>query len=264
MKVGGKHYFTQVGVGIDALMIRDTKREHKRRFGRLAYLWTALTRLLGFQPRRFLIEVDDRQERRRASQVVVANSGTLGQPPFRWGPDIRPDDGRLDVCIVRARTLLDYLSLAWHVVRGQHGRDPNMRYLHGPAADRHRDPPPAAGAGRRRDHRRDARRGGGRRRGRAGRRAGTGDDRPTTAEASRTATCRRRDRRAAGPLSRTAGGPGAWRWRSGSGPRGRGRGTSSGRRPGRRGRRAGVAGSAPAAPPGGRGSGRRPRPPGRR
>src|SRR5918997_5241973 len=41
MKVGQKHYFTQVGVGIDALMIRDTKREHKRRFGRIAYLWTA-------------------------------------------------------------------------------------------------------------------------------------------------------------------------------------------------------------------------------
>ena len=44
--------------------------------------------------------------------MVVANVGTLGQPPFRWGPGIRPDDGRVDVCIVRARTLLDYLTLA--------------------------------------------------------------------------------------------------------------------------------------------------------
>jgi YegS/Rv2252/BmrU family lipid kinase len=129
MKVGEKHYFTQVGVGIDALMIRDTKREDKRRFGRIAYIWTAMTRLLGFQPRRFLIRADGRQERRRASQIVIANSGVLGQPPFRWGPDIEPDDGRLDVCIVRAQTLLDYLALAWHVVRGQHRRSSNVRYL---------------------------------------------------------------------------------------------------------------------------------------
>ena len=52
----------------------------------------------------------------------------MGQPPLRWGPDIRPDDGRLDVCIVRARTVVDYLGLLWHVVRGSHKQSPNVRY----------------------------------------------------------------------------------------------------------------------------------------
>jgi diacylglycerol kinase (ATP) len=129
MRVGDQNYFTQVGVGIDALMIRDTGREAKRRFGRIAYIWTALTRLLGFQPRKFLLAVDGRKRHFRASQVLVANGGILGQPPFRWGPGIRPDDGRLDVCIVRARTLLDYLRLAWHVLTGQHKKSPNVKYL---------------------------------------------------------------------------------------------------------------------------------------
>lgn len=129
MKVGDQCYFTQVGVGIDAMMIRDTAREAKRRFGRVAYLWTAFTRLLGFQPRRFLIESDERFVRSRASQVVVANSGILGQPPFRWGPDIRPDDGRVNVCIVRARSLWHYITLFWHVILGQHKQNANVRYL---------------------------------------------------------------------------------------------------------------------------------------
>jgi YegS/Rv2252/BmrU family lipid kinase len=129
MLVGDTCYFTQVGVGIDALMIRDTRREHKRRFGRVAYLWTAMTRLLGFQPRRFTLTTDGHEKRTRASQIVVANCGILGQPPFRWGPDIRPDDGRLDVCIVRARNLTDYLRISWYVLTGQHRRSPNVRYL---------------------------------------------------------------------------------------------------------------------------------------
>ena len=129
MRVGPACYFTQIGVGIDALMIRDTPREHKRRFGRVAYLWTAATRLLGFQPRRFELVTDGRRRRARASQIVVANSGILGQPPFRWGPDIRPDDGRLDVCIVRARNLVDYLKLSWHVLNGQHRQSTNVRYF---------------------------------------------------------------------------------------------------------------------------------------
>jgi len=128
MKVGKRHYFTQVGVGIDALMIRDTADEHKRRFGRLAYLWTAATRLLGFKPRRFTISIDNRTIEARASQVVVANTGMMGQPPFRWGPDISAEDGRLNICIVRARTLLDYLGLLRHVALGSHKESPNVRY----------------------------------------------------------------------------------------------------------------------------------------
>ena len=59
----------------------------------------------------------------------MANVGMLGQPPFRWGPDIRPDDGPIDVCIAKARTVLDYVVLAWHVVTLRHRADPNVRYL---------------------------------------------------------------------------------------------------------------------------------------
>jgi diacylglycerol kinase (ATP) len=129
MEVASRAYFTQVGTGIDAFMIRDTKTELKRRFGRLAYIVKAITTLIGFQPRRFTMAVDSEELKFRASQVLVANSGILGQPPLRWGPDIRPDDGRLDVCIVKARTALDYLRLFWHVIIGQHKRDRNVRYL---------------------------------------------------------------------------------------------------------------------------------------
>jgi YegS/Rv2252/BmrU family lipid kinase len=123
------YYFTQVGVGIDALMIRDTSREIKKRFGRIAYIWTALKSLVGFQPRRFELTVDGKVIKARASQLVLANCGTLGQQPLRWGPRIRPNDGRIDVCIIRARNLLDYAVLAWHVLLHRHRRIRNFRYL---------------------------------------------------------------------------------------------------------------------------------------
>ena len=129
MKIKGRHYLTQVGVGIDALMIRDTTTAHKRRFGRLAYLWTGLKSLAGYQPRRFTITIDDRTIVVKASQVLVANTGMMGQPPFRWGPDIRSDDGKLNLCIVRARNLGDYTKLALRVVTGRHrSKSLNVRY----------------------------------------------------------------------------------------------------------------------------------------
>jgi YegS/Rv2252/BmrU family lipid kinase len=128
MRVVERHYLTQVGVGLDALMIRDTSTDEKRRFGKLAYLWSAAKHLAGFQPRHFTLEIDGRSFRVRASQLVVANVGTLGQPPFRWGADIRVDDGTLDVFVSKARTLLHYLALAWHVITRRHGSDPNVHY----------------------------------------------------------------------------------------------------------------------------------------
>src|SRR5262245_26449145 len=129
MRVGEKFFVLQIGIGIDALMIRDTEREAKRRFGRAAYLWTGFTRLIGYQPLRFTISVDGKRSRPHASQVLIANGGVLGVPPFRWGPHIRPDDGRIDVCIVSARTLLDYLGVGWHMMLGQQRRDRRVRYL---------------------------------------------------------------------------------------------------------------------------------------
>ena len=54
MRVGDNHYVTQIGIGVDALMIRDTPDEHKRRLGVAAYLWTAVNRLIGFRLRQVL------------------------------------------------------------------------------------------------------------------------------------------------------------------------------------------------------------------
>jgi YegS/Rv2252/BmrU family lipid kinase len=129
MKARDKYFVLQIGIGLDSLMIRDTEREAKRRFGRAAYVWTALTRLVGYQPVRFTISVDGKRVRPRASQVLIANGGVLGVAPFRWGPNISPNDGRIDVCIVSARTALDYLGLIWHTVLGQQRRDRNVHYM---------------------------------------------------------------------------------------------------------------------------------------
>jgi YegS/Rv2252/BmrU family lipid kinase len=129
MRVNGRHYVTQLGVGLDAMMIRDTSTEQKRRFGKVAYVWTAVRGLAGIHPHRFTIEIDGNAIETRASQVIVANVGMLGQPPFRYGPDIRLDDGRLDVCVSKARHLFHYIGLFWHVVTSQHKVDPNIRYF---------------------------------------------------------------------------------------------------------------------------------------
>ncbi len=129
MQVGERYYVLHVGVGIESLMIRDTQQQAKRRFGWLAYMWTALRWLAGYQPRRFTVRADDQKSRPRAAQVLIANGGTFGRPPFRWGPDITPDDGVVNVCIIWAGRLQDYIGMTWHMLTGRQRRSRKIRYL---------------------------------------------------------------------------------------------------------------------------------------
>ncbi len=128
MKIGERHYLTQVGVGIDALMIQNTSSEAKRRLGKLAYLMAAAKHILAFKTHRFTVTVDGTTRKLRASQIVVANTGMMGQPPFRWGPDIHPDDGRLNICFIKSAGFRDYARLFWVVFRGHREKTPTMRH----------------------------------------------------------------------------------------------------------------------------------------
>jgi diacylglycerol kinase (ATP) len=128
MQVREQFYLLSIGVGLSAVIFRDTTLEDKRRLGRFAYVLRGLQALLGFQPRRFTLTVDGKSRRVRAAEVVVANSSTAGDPNIRWGAHVRLDEGVLDVCIVRARAPLDYFTIAWHLLRGQQ-RDPRVRFL---------------------------------------------------------------------------------------------------------------------------------------
>lgn len=129
MWAAGRPILTQLGVGLDAQMIRDTTRKQQVQLGRLAYL-LSLLRPGRRQPKRtFEIEVDERTHRIRAWQIVVANVGTVGTPPLTWGPGIDPTDGTLDVAAFDVRQAHDYWTVLWRVVSGRHRRDSNTRFF---------------------------------------------------------------------------------------------------------------------------------------
>lgn len=129
MHFGRRHYILQIGIGIDSLMVRDTSRKAKRVLGRLAYMVTLFTKFIGYRSRRFTILADGQRLRPRAWQIVVANAGTLGAPPFRWGPDISLNDGAVDICIFNVRTPFSYVRQIARVLLGQHKNDTHITYV---------------------------------------------------------------------------------------------------------------------------------------
>lgn len=129
MQVGNRYYFQTLSAGFASLMIRDTRREHKRIYGVAAYLWTGLKKLLGFQPIKFCVNYDGNQYECYAKEVALMNAGTIGRRPIALGKSIRVDDGKIDICIIRARNFIDCLVLAVRIVLRLQKYDRNIEYF---------------------------------------------------------------------------------------------------------------------------------------
>ena len=83
--------------------------------------------LIGLQPHAFTQQIDDLPVRTRASEIMIVNSSVIGLGELPTPLNIYPDDGLMEVCVLRSRTLVDLLRVAWDVVISRRDRSPRLR-----------------------------------------------------------------------------------------------------------------------------------------
>ena len=109
-------FAVMAGMGFDAQMLEGTSETAKKHIGWLAYVGGA-AKYLSDRPMRLLIQLDGGAVmHRRPRTVIVGNVGRL-QGGVRLLTAAEPDDGKLDVAILRPRNLVHWLALGWAVVR---------------------------------------------------------------------------------------------------------------------------------------------------
>ncbi len=121
--VNGEHFAVMAGAGLDALMISGASSLMKKRFGRLAYLYTA-ARNLAAQGMKALVEVDGEEfYQGRLSCVLVGNVGKIlgGIEVFSGA---RPDDGLLEIGLVTAKNPVQWTRTLLRVATGSPGKSP--------------------------------------------------------------------------------------------------------------------------------------------
>jgi diacylglycerol kinase family enzyme len=111
LRVQENYFVLAVSAGISAFMIAETARGQKRRLGQFAYLLNGARIILSKALWPFRVSVDGQPVVVRASEVIAANVGVIGYKPIRWGAQVRPDDGKVDLCRVRADSLPRLLSV---------------------------------------------------------------------------------------------------------------------------------------------------------
>jgi diacylglycerol kinase family enzyme len=108
MRIAGKTYLLNAGVGVNAEVIDETSRLGKSLFGRSAYIGTAVWKTLQAKTHKIEITIDGETHTHNATDVLISNCGILARALFPNGPDIRADDGLLDIGVVRMKSPLEY------------------------------------------------------------------------------------------------------------------------------------------------------------
>jgi YegS/Rv2252/BmrU family lipid kinase len=123
--MGEDRFVIMGGIGFDAAMLRDADPRLKERIGALAYVISGL-RHLRRRATRFELRLDDDPVVTRTGQgVLVGNLGRL-QGGLQLLPDARPDDGLLDVAVLRTGSVSDWLQLAVRVLLRRRRKDPQL------------------------------------------------------------------------------------------------------------------------------------------
>jgi diacylglycerol kinase (ATP) len=113
--VNRRLFFNVAGLGLDALIAHRFASHPRRGFG--PYLAIATRELCLYKPVTYDLVVDGRPVRERALMIVAANSRQYGNGAI-IAPGARPDDGELDLVVVRHGSLAGTISRVPRLFRG--------------------------------------------------------------------------------------------------------------------------------------------------
>jgi diacylglycerol kinase (ATP) len=106
--VPGEHFAVIAGLGVDAMIMDETRPELKDSIGAGAY-FIAAAKALGRTPIDMRITLDDHRPRRRHAMIcAIGNVGKLAGK-LTLIPGAQPDDGRLDVYVASPHRLSHWL-----------------------------------------------------------------------------------------------------------------------------------------------------------
>lgn len=119
IKIEDKYYLLQVGIGIESATMQNTPRRFKQLAGVFAYVTTAIKEAAEWEAQPYTLKVDGKTYDIEAAELVIANLADVGVMDLKWHEEIRPDDGKLDIVIVRAKNILDYGKVLTALTEGK-------------------------------------------------------------------------------------------------------------------------------------------------
>jgi len=127
-KAGDAYFVLRVGYGIDADIVNGASSFLKNKFGYLAYLIQGIKCIFNLTPKSFEICTDNQCFKIKASAVIVSNSGNMFRDKCSIAPSSDVSDGKLDVFVLYARNIKEFLTVFYQILFNKHKIGSNVLY----------------------------------------------------------------------------------------------------------------------------------------
>lgn len=123
------HFFLlMAGIGIDGAVTQAVEKKPIKRLGAFGYVLIATWLGLGYPSFQAQLRINHKRSLKlRALQIIVGNTQLYaGALKFTW--EAKCDDGQLDVCVVRKRSMLGRIVVVIDFLLGRKNRQQWVRY----------------------------------------------------------------------------------------------------------------------------------------
>lgn len=119
-KAGNQYFALRVGIGYDAEVVNNTTRFWKKKLGYLAYFIQGIISCFHLSNKSYKITIDNKTIEVNANSIIIANAGNMFKNLFTIAPLGSVNDGKLDIFIILAKNLWDFLIIFFQILTGKH------------------------------------------------------------------------------------------------------------------------------------------------
>lgn len=127
-KAENQYFSLRVGLGYDADIIKNTKSNLKNKLGYLAYFLQGIVSLFKLSSKNYKINIDGKELNIKANSIIVANAGNMFKNLITIAPKGSLSDGKLDVFILCAKNIIDFIGVFLQILFGIHRQNSNVVY----------------------------------------------------------------------------------------------------------------------------------------
>lgn len=128
VSLGDRVFLNASAGGFTAETSANVTSEMKQAVGTLAYLIGGARAVLEYEPVGVRVEWEGRSLEADLQLFAICNGAFIGGG-HQLAPTARPDDGLMEVCLVRATSTLDFLALLPRLSSGDHVDDDDVAYF---------------------------------------------------------------------------------------------------------------------------------------